>query len=200
VIQWGVAHAALPGEPKCGDSHLVKLFAGGALIAVVDGIGHGEEACRAAEVAGGILESYAGENMVALLRRCHEALRGSRGAVMSVATFDFRQATMAWLGVGNVEGLLLRSPSAQAARETLLLRAGVLGHQLPVLQASAVHVYPGDTLIFTTDGIRNGFGLGPEHKNAPQQIADHILAEDSKGTDDSLVLVARYLGTDGVHR
>jgi hypothetical protein len=26
------------------------------------------------------------------------------------------------------------------------------------------------------------------------------LAEDSKGTDDSLVLVARYLGTDGAPR
>lgn len=170
------------------------------MIAVVDGIGHGEEACRAAEAASGIVESYADENIVTLLRRCHEALRGSRGAVMSVAMFDFRQATMAWLGVGNVEGVLLRSPLAQPARETLLLRAGVLGHQLPALQASAVRVYPGDTLIFTTDGIRNGFSLGPEHKNSPQQIADHILAEDSKGTDDSLVLVARYLGTDGAHR
>ena len=50
MIQWGVAHAALAGEPKCGDSHLVKLFAGGALIAVLDGIGHGEEACRAVGV------------------------------------------------------------------------------------------------------------------------------------------------------
>jgi len=200
VIQWGVAHAALAGEPKCGDSHLVKLIPGGALIAVVDGIGHGEEACRAAQAASGILESYAGEDTVTLLRRCHEALRGSRGAVMSVAAFNFRQATMAWLGVGNVEGLLLRSPPAQPVRETLLLRAGVLGHQLPALQAFATRVYPGDTLIFTTDGIRNGFGLGPGHKNSPQEIADHILAEDSKGTDDSLVLVARYLGTDGAHR
>jgi phosphoserine phosphatase RsbX len=200
VIQWGVAHAALAGEPKCGDSYLVKLFTGGALTAVVDGIGHGEEACRAAQAASRIVESYAGDDMVALLRRCHEALRGSRGAVMSVAMFDFRHATMAWLGVGNVEGLLLRSPPSQPARETLLLRAGVLGHQLPALQAAAVPVYPGDTLIFTTDGIRNGFSLGPEHKHSPQEIADHILAEDSKGTDDSLVLVARYLGTDGVHR
>jgi hypothetical protein len=200
VIQWGVAHAALAGEPKCGDSYLVKLFAGGALIAAVDGIGHGEEACRAAQTASGILESYAEENIVTLLRRSHEGLRGSRGAVMSVAMFDFRQATMAWLGVGNVEGLLLRSPPAQPARETLLLRAGVLGHQLPALQASAVPVYPGDTLIFTTDGIRNGFSIGPEQKKSPQQIADRILAEDSKGTDDSLVLVARYVGTDGAHR
>ena len=93
--------------------------------------------------------------------------------------------------------MLLRSPPAQPIRETLLLRAGVLGHQLPTLQASVVRLYPGDTLIFTTDGIRNGFNLGPEHRNSPQEIADHILAEDSKGTDDSLVLVARYAGMDG---
>jgi phosphoserine phosphatase RsbX len=199
VIQWGVAHAALAGEPKCGDSHLVKLFPGGALIAVLDGIGHGAEACRAAETAGGILESYAQENIVTLLKRCHEILRGSRGVVMSVASFDFRERTMAWLGVGNVEGLLLRPAPAQPARETLLLRAGVLGHQLPTLQASHVRLCTGDTLIFTTDGIRNGFTLGAEDKNSPQQIADHILHEDSKGTDDSLVLVARYIGSDTAH-
>ncbi|HYJ47714.1 MAG TPA: SpoIIE family protein phosphatase, partial [Pyrinomonadaceae bacterium] len=135
-----------------------------------------------------------------LIRVCHARLRSTRGAAVSAAVIDAAAGAIGWLGVGNVEGLLLRSPPAQPARETLLLRAGVLGHQLPALQASAVPVYPGDTLIFTTDGIRNGFSIGPEQKKSPQQIADRILAEDSKGTDDSLVLVARYVGTDGAHR
>ena len=49
MIQWGVAHAALAGELKCGDSHLVKLFPGGALVAVLDGIGHGEPTGTAAD-------------------------------------------------------------------------------------------------------------------------------------------------------
>ena len=197
MIQWGVAHAALAGEPKCGDSHLVRLFPGGALLAVLDGIGHGEQACRAAESGAKILAGNAQDNVVSLLKRCHEALRGSRGVVMSVASINFREQTMAWLGVGNVEGLLVRGVPAQPARESLLLRPGVVGHHLPALQASLVRVSAGDTVIFTTDGIRLGFALGSDDKNSPQEIADHILAEDSKGTDDSLVLVARYVGANG---
>ena len=200
MIQWGVAHAALAGELKCGDSHLVKLFPGGALVAVLDGIGHGEEACRAAEAAAGILAAHPQADILLLLRRCHEALRGTRGAVMSVASFNFSERAMAWSGVGNVEGLLVRSEPANPPRETLMLRAGTLGHQLPPLQSVMLSLSPGDTLIFTTDGIRHSFNVGTQYKQTPQQIADHILAEDSKGTDDSLVLVTRYVGTDGAPR
>jgi negative regulator of sigma-B (phosphoserine phosphatase) len=54
----------------------------------------------------------------------------------------------------------------------------------------------GDTLIFTTDGIRNGFNVAPHLKNPPQKIATQILSEESKGNDDALVLVARYVGLE----
>jgi hypothetical protein len=197
VIEWGVAHAALAGEPECGDSHVVKGFPGGALVAVLDGIGHGAEARRAAEAAAGILSEHPDENIVSLLKRCHDALRGTRGVVMSLASFNFAQRMMAWSGVGNVEGLLVRSEPANPPRESLLLRAGVLGHLLPALHSAVVPVAQGDTLIFTTDGIRHSFDSCRQYDQPPQKIADRILTQDSKGTDDSLVLVARYMGSDG---
>ena len=40
-------------------------------------------------------------------------------------------------------------------------------------------------------------GLGHGAEAAPQQLADQILARHGKGTDDALVLVARYLGGAG---
>lgn len=197
TVDWGIAQAALGGHPKSGDCHLVMPFSGGVLVAAMDGIGHGDEACRAAETAAEILAARAGDSIIALLKRCHEALRGTRGAVMSLASFNSAEGVMTWSGVGNVEGLLLRADHAGPPRESLLLRAGVLGHQLPALQADAVTVTPGDTLVFTTDGIRGGYNsIAPLMKNPPQQIADQILARDSKGTDDSLVVVARYLGPE----
>ncbi len=197
MIEWGVAHAALAGEPKSGDSHFVKSFPGGALVAVLDGIGHGAEACRAAETAARILGERPDDNILSLLKRCHEALRGTRGVVMSLASFNFARRAMAWCGVGNVEGLLVRSEASNPPRESLLLRAGVLGHQLPALHSTVLPLTPGDTLIFTTDGIRHNFDSSRQYKQSPQEIADQILTQDSKGTDDSLVLVARYTGSDG---
>ena len=53
---------------------------------------------------------------------------------------------------------------------------------------------PRGTLIFATDGIRGGFAEGLPTDATPQELADHILARHGKGTDDALVLVARYAG------
>ena len=49
-------------------------------------------------------------------------------------------------------------------------------------------------MIFATDGIREGFSDGLQFEAPPQQLAEHILSQHGKGTDDALVLVARYRG------
>jgi phosphoserine phosphatase RsbX len=192
VLQWGVAVRSLHGE-ESGDQYLVRATGDGALVAVVDGLGHGAGAAGAAKVAISVLEAHAEESVARLLTRCHERLRGTRGAVLSVAAFNARQAIMTWAGVGDVDGMLVRADS-RAAPERLLVRGGVIGHQLPLLDAAAVPVARDDTLIFTTDGIRGGFleRLSPDA--SPGSTAERILAQHGKTTDDALVMVARYLG------
>src|SRR5216684_479702 len=85
LIDWGAAALTLPGQSRSGDRQAVVLFPGGALVAVVDGLGHGELAAVPAETAIEALERYAREPVVALIQRCHERLRGTRGAVMTLA-------------------------------------------------------------------------------------------------------------------
>src|SRR5256885_13268215 len=85
LIEWGVASLALPGEAESGDRHLVKPVGTGVLVAVVDGLGHGAEAAAAAQAAVAALERHATESPVPLIERCHRALQGTRGVVMSVA-------------------------------------------------------------------------------------------------------------------
>ena len=48
VIEWGVAEEPLPGQKHSGDRCIVKNGSDGALLAVVDGIGHGEDAAHSA--------------------------------------------------------------------------------------------------------------------------------------------------------
>jgi len=196
-LDWGFAAAPLSGETMSGDLHLVQPFAdgGGVLVGAVDGLGHGEEAAMAARRAVDTLQAFAHESVIALIRRCHEALHRTRGVVMSLASFNGQDDTMTWLGVGNVEGMLLRAEPGvgpAAARETIILRGGVVGYELPQLRATVVPIAPGDTLIFTTDGIRAGFEVGLPPTDPPQRLADQILARHATGTDDALVLVARY--------
>jgi serine/threonine protein phosphatase PrpC len=195
LIDWGVAAVALPGETESGDLHLVRPVRGGVLVAVVDGLGHGAEAAMAARLAVAALGSHAQESPMSLFEQCHRALKGTRGVVMSLASFGRRDASLTWLGVGNVDGVLMRAaPDGARARSSLITRGGIVGSELPRLQPEVLPVGDGDTLIFATDGIREGFGEGLPTDATPQQQADHILAKHRKGTDDALVLVARYRG------
>ena len=190
VVECGSAGAALEGES--GDVHVVAPFSDGVLVAVIDGLGHGSEAAAAANEAAAVLQAFAGEPVAALIERCHEALHKTRGAVMSLASFDGRVSSMTWFGVGNVEGVLLHAEGPR--RDTVTLRGGIVGYQLPALRPSALPVSPGDTLIMATDGIRAGFVTDLTGEGSPQEIAQSILDRYGRGSDDALVVVARYLG------
>lgn len=194
-VDWGVASLALPGERTSGDLHIVHPTADGVLVGVVDGLGHGEEAALAARRAVDTLGRFGHESVISLARRCHEALVGTRGVVMSLAVFGVAEATVTWLGIGNVEGVLVRADrKAVPPTETIVQRGGVVGYELPPLRASVISVVPKDTLFLATDGIRAGFTSGLQLQDPPQRLADQILAQGAKRTDDALVLVARYRG------
>src|SRR4051812_25511416 len=108
LFEFGVASRPAMGETVSGDLHHIATFPRGALIAVVDGVGHGEAAATAAQIAVDAIRGNAYEPLPTLLARCHEALNGTRGAVLTLASVDTAAETVTWLGVGNVEARLLR--------------------------------------------------------------------------------------------
>jgi negative regulator of sigma-B (phosphoserine phosphatase) len=189
VIEWAWAGSAL--EVESGDLHVVVPFPGGVVVALLDGLGHGPEAAAAARAAVPVLEAHASDAAQDLVQRCHHALRGTRGAVMSLASLRTADSAMTWLGIGNVEAVLVR---ATRRDDAMVGRAGVVGYQMPPLRAMTLAIAPGDLLILATDGIRGGFSTGVAIDDAPQDIADAILDGFAKGSDDAHVVVARYLG------
>ncbi|HEY2676350.1 MAG TPA: SpoIIE family protein phosphatase [Steroidobacteraceae bacterium] len=191
-IECSVATFVMPGQSRSGDLGVVKMFEGGALLAVIDGLGHGEEAFGAAALAKAAIEAHSQETVESLVQRCHTVLRRTRGAVMSLAAIDLEGGLLRWVGVGNVQALLCRfDAAAMPAREELLLRSGIVGAQLPRLCSATVPIRRRDTLIFTTDGIRSSFGDRLVASETPRLLAQNILNNYLQGSDDALVLVAR---------
>jgi serine phosphatase RsbU (regulator of sigma subunit) len=191
LVEWTVAIRSLGNES--GDQYLVSRTAdGGVLVAVVDGLGHGPEAASAAKTAIAVLEASDERELGARFLRCHERLRDTRGVVLSLALFA--TGSLTWLGVGNVDGVLLRS--GFSAPEQLLVRGGVVGRRLPSLELSRLTVARGDTLILATDGIQSRFAEDPGAAFAAPPTAERILADHGKETDDALVLVVRYVGPE----
>jgi hypothetical protein len=195
LLEYGVAQFVLPGQIESGDRHLVRCNEKGVLIAAIDGLGHGEEAANAAKAAASILQASVDEPIISLVESCHEKLRPTRGVVLSLAAVETSHGMMTWLGVGNVQGVLLRAGAKKRhAQECLLLRGGVVGSQLPVLQAAVLPVARGDTLVFVTDGIRGEFMENLSVLENPQRAANRILDSYRTGNDDALVLVVRLIG------
>ncbi len=192
-VHWGVILQALHGHAESGDQYFIKATSQGVLVVAIDGLGHGEKAAVAAKSAVEVLDKYAEEPLPTLVNRCHKQLVGTRGVVMSLALFDTRKDTITWLGIGNVQGVLLRANGdSKLFRETLLLRGGTVGYRIPTLRPETRHISPGDTLIFVSDGIRSGFANDVDIHLSPQQIAGAIYEKHARGTDDTLVLVVRY--------
>ena len=199
VLEWDLADRAMPGEAESGDIAVVTSFPNGAMAAAIDGLGHGAEAARVAKQAVEILRGTTGEPVDRLIGRCHEGLKRTRGVVMAVAMFDSTEDTVTWAGVGNVEGRLIRpAEDGGLHRDSMVPHAGIVGYTLPPLRPVTLPVRRGDVLILATDGIRGGFADPEDLSTPPKEMADRILDEQGKDTDDALVVVARYLGGEAI--
>jgi negative regulator of sigma-B (phosphoserine phosphatase) len=192
-IDTAFAALPLPGQTESGDLSLIKRVGTGTLIAVVDGLGHGQDAASAAHAAVGALDRYSSEPLADLVRRCHAAMVGLRGVVLGLAYLDPQAATMTWLGVGNIGGVVLRADAGnRPARITLVPNAGFIGAEQTHPTTRSVPLALGDTVVFFSDGIRDGFADSLVLANSPQEIADFVITRHVKGNDDALVVVARY--------
>jgi phosphoserine phosphatase RsbX len=194
VLERGEAGAPLEGEDRSGDLAVFTTFDGGALVAAIDGLGHGGAAADAAEAAAEQFRIHAAAPPDTLLRRCHEALRSTRGVVATLAWFDLGDGALTWTGIGNVEGRLVRADRARGdSLDSPTLFGGVLGWSLPAVRLVRTRLAPGDCLVMATDGIAADFGssLLPGVP-APDQ-ARRVLESHSRGSDDALVVAVRYL-------
>jgi negative regulator of sigma-B (phosphoserine phosphatase) len=193
-LELGVAERALPGEWRSGDRAVLSAYEGGALVAAIDGLGHGHEAADAADVAAAVIAGQPDSEPVQLIEACHRALARTRGAVMTLAWFDLVAESLSWTGVGNVEGRLVHAHAGpRAPTHGALTKGGVVGYNLPSIRVTGTDLEYGDVMVLATDGIDSGFARAILDGGTAQEIADRILAAHGKASDDALVVVVRYL-------
>jgi negative regulator of sigma-B (phosphoserine phosphatase) len=193
MLEWCALGRPIAGEERSGDEALVLSSERQALVAAVDGVGHGPPAVRAAEVAIAALRRGPTDDVVALAQLCHEALRPTRGAALGLAVFG-EGGTLTWLGVGDITGRLVEGGALSASGgHWLTSLSGVAGDALPPLRPATIPVRRGDVLILATDGISRAFAEHVVVSGPCDEIAGRVLDDFARTTDDALVVVARYL-------
>jgi phosphoserine phosphatase RsbX len=196
LVEWSVAGRPVAGEQRSGDQALVLADGHAALVAAVDGVGHGDAAADAAEIAVGALRGDDSADVVALARRCHRALRGSRGAALGLALLR-ADHSLTWLGVGNIAGRLVPGgePSPSGGH-WLASQPGVAGDALPPLHPVTIPLRRGDLLVLATDGVDGAFGDDLVTTGSCDEITGRVLRAHAREADDALVVAVRYLGED----
>lgn len=186
---WGAVCRAKQGQPVSGDLYVVREYREGqVLAAVVDGLGGGEEAARAARAAEEVLVAYPEWPLQELIQRSHTALHSTRGAVIGVLRLEAQGAKASYVGVGNIG---VHVYSRQSIKP--ISKNGILGFRLPALLELQYTYEPGDTFVLFSDGVSARFGQ--EHavdlRQSPQQISEAILARYGKTIDDATVVTIK---------
>jgi hypothetical protein len=185
----GGASRPRPGELANGDAWTVNWRGPICRLVLVDGLGHGPEAAYAAEQACALYDELPDIDAASLFAACHQRLRGTRGAAISLARIDTANERLTLAGVGNVDARLSH-PNRDSRFSP---NRGIVGVILPKIQPLELPLRPGWLLLVYSDGIQSRVTLPenctPDH--LPGDIAATLLERWARPTDDATVVVAR---------
>lgn len=196
-LDWAIAGRPAQGQDDTGDIASVQAVGDRCVLAVIDGLGHGPEAATAANRAIQAIADDPAQPLTTLLQSAHRNLVESRGAAATLAILDGPTGELRWMGVGNVEGVVVRrDEDARPRNHGVFLRSGVLGRELPSLrQPEPLQLQDGDRIAFATDGVRVDLAEALQRDLAVDRLAEQIVADHATPADDAVVLVARYRST-----
>ncbi len=180
---WIMAQRSVPkdGERANGDAVVLRSEGDRALVAVIDGLGHGEAAALAAGRAADYLLAMAlTDTLDAAMHGMHELLRGTRGAAATVCLLH--GARVVCCGVGNVEVRCF------GGKLPVLLSPGVLGARVQKFRICQAELTVDSRLIVFSDGIsqRSPFET-MRHLNV-EDMCDVVIREHRKPSDDATVV------------
>ena len=188
TLQFGGLSIPHPGETRCGDGWAIVGDGNLTTLVVSDGLGHGPLAAEATDAAIVQLNRHRAGRPEDLLAAMHEKLSSTRGAAISVTTWDTAASTICHGGVGNVAACLWRDGKPHG----WLSHNGVVGHQIKQLASQTRPWLPGDRLIVSTDGLPRSTKLllpatiwsmpGP-------LIAGVLVQRYARGHDDATAVV-----------
>jgi len=187
-LRIGVSQHSLHDDPACGDTWQVALREGGLHALVIDGLGHGEEAERAAQAGAQAFGQAPFEAPQQVLERMHAAMCGSRGGAVGMAQYDAGEYKLRYLGVGNIGATLVKGDGSRG----LASMPGIVGGQYRKAQVFEQSEIEGHLLILYSDGLQSRWNLnhypGLVHRH-PAVIAAVLHRDFCRGRDDVTVLV-----------
>lgn len=187
-LRIGISQHSLHNDPACGDIWHLALDGPRISVLVIDGLGHGEEAERAARAGEQAFALAPFATPVLALQDIHQAMTGTRGGAVAIAQVDTACDTLKFIGIGNIGASLVAADKSRG----LASHPGIVGGQYRKAQAFDYAQVNGQLLILYSDGLQSRWNLqdypGLAHRH-PAVIAAVLHRDFCRGRDDVTVLV-----------
>jgi anti-sigma regulatory factor (Ser/Thr protein kinase)/serine/threonine protein phosphatase PrpC len=172
-------------EKENGDGYFIKRHERTTLIAIVDGLGHGQEAHRASQIALRYIEQFHQWEEEDLINLIHVKLHGTRGIILAIVKIFEDSAFIRYTGVGNISGTILGKNVTN-----FLNYNGTVGLRLRKFKTLEYKYHDEDIMVLHTDGISlnwlSDYDLSKRWKL--QNFTQEIIRRYSRQTDDATII------------
>jgi|Deesub1362B_J571_1020462.scaffolds.fasta_scaffold01059_10 anti-sigma regulatory factor (Ser/Thr protein kinase) len=189
-FEFGAATRTCPGSRVNGDSFVIIRDNRIALVAVIDGLGHGRFAYRAAQTARSYIEKHYTQPLENIFRGVDRVCRSTRGVVMAIARFEWLNKKMFFGSIGNIGVRVFGSSEPM----NFVIRRGVIGLNAPDPVITKHDWDPSYIMILFSDGVKTHWGwrdFSAVAHGSATEIARYLLYKFARGDDDATVLVIK---------
>lgn len=197
----GAAARCHPGSRLNGDAWIIKKWQNNLLVGVIDGLGHGPHAHKAAQTARQVMSRHYDCPLPDLFKRVERACRKTRGVVMALAKIQADKGTeeltggMQFASIGNISSRLWK----RAGGMNFHVTRGIVGANAPAPKVSIHDVSPSDVLVLHSDGVSTHWRwemIRPHFNKTATDLAAWMLRRLGKNSDDAVVLVVKAEKTE----
>ncbi len=198
-LEFGFVTRRYPGMKKNGDAFLHRTWDDRALVGVIDGVGHGDNAHLAAVKATEYINSHYDLPLETIVKGTNRACRGTRGVVAGLVRFHWepRAVRVRYVGVGNIECIII----GPDGRNNLISKRGLLGKTCPTPKVIS-REWGNESeriMVLQSDGVKTHWTLddfdGIREQSAAA-IADRLLGSLERSDDDATLAAIKYLPGD----
>jgi negative regulator of sigma-B (phosphoserine phosphatase) len=182
-----------PGQFVCGDSFFTHEADDYFIMGIVDGLGSGKEASKAANKAVECFREHQSSEVSEIIQNCNQSLLHTRGGVAAIMKLDFAQSMVSFSGVGNIQFIMF--PENQTGTLRAMALPGFLGGR-PIKSKTYQYKYQSNTpFLMFSDGLQLKSSIQQKIRwmNAPQDHVEQILSEFPKAEDDITVIAGRTI-------
>lgn len=186
-MKFGIASRPILGLNVNGDAYVTEEWNGQTLVAVLDGLGHGEEACMASARAKEYILENRTKDVEQLILGLHADLHATRGIAIGLAKIDRTTNQLFFCGIGNIEARIIGEPPMHP-----ISLEGIVGMNLRKVKRFEYRYDLLKAVILHSDGISSKFDISnyPASYEHPQKTSEQILNEWGKKLDDATIVIA----------